>query len=56
MHIEKFRQNGTTILLILPTMAKIKALYQRAAWLEHSHLREVGQVQTVIQSYRQNRT
>jgi ABC-2 type transport system ATP-binding protein len=54
--IEEFRNNGTTILLVSHTMAKIEAMCQRAAWLEHGHLREVGQPQAVIQSYRQNRS
>ena len=56
MHIEKFRQNGTTILLVSHAMAKIEAMCQRAAWLEHGHLREDGRPQAAIQSYRQNRS
>jgi len=51
--IERFRQKGTTILLVSHNMAAIAAMCQRAAWLDHGAIITVGKPDQVIQAYRQ---
>jgi ABC-2 type transport system ATP-binding protein len=53
MRIEAFRLHGTAILLVSHNMDMIKAMCQRAAWLDHGILKAIGEPVQVIQAYRE---
>ena len=52
--MEKFHQQGATIMLVSHSMDVIRVMCQRAAWLHHGHLEAVGPVEKVIQDYRKS--
>ena len=49
--IRKFRQSGSTILVVSHNPASIKALCNRVLWLERGVIRLVGPVEQVMQQY-----
>jgi ABC-type polysaccharide/polyol phosphate transport system ATPase subunit len=49
--IREFRESGSTILVVSHSPASIKALCNRALWLEHGALRLLGPVDTVVDRY-----
>jgi ABC-type polysaccharide/polyol phosphate transport system ATPase subunit len=51
--ITKFRENGTSILLVSHAMELIQKMCQRAAWLDHGKLMIMGEPAQVIQAYRE---
>jgi len=51
--INRFREEGTTILLVAHNMELIQQMCQRAAWLHHGELKSLGEPDEVIQAYRQ---
>jgi len=46
--IREFREAGATILLVSHSMAAVKNMCSRAAWLDHGHLIEVGEAASVV--------
>jgi ABC-2 type transport system ATP-binding protein/lipopolysaccharide transport system ATP-binding protein len=52
--IETFQAKGTSILLVSHNMALVLQMCQRAAWLDHGHLKAFGPVDEVVQAYREN--
>ncbi len=51
--IAKFRQIGTSILLVSHSMDTILDMCQRVAWLDHGKLMLIGDPVTVVQAYRE---
>ncbi|MCB1771575.1 MAG: ABC transporter ATP-binding protein [Candidatus Competibacteraceae bacterium] len=49
--IRKFRENGSTILVVSHSPTSIKALCSRALWLEHGKIRLMGPVGQVVDQY-----
>jgi ABC-2 type transport system ATP-binding protein len=47
-----FRENGTTTLIVSHSMDTIERSCQRAAWLHHGKILQVGEPQQVIAAYR----
>jgi ABC-type polysaccharide/polyol phosphate transport system ATPase subunit len=54
--MQEFRQQGATILLVSHSMDIILQVSHRAAWLDHGHLKAVGEPEAVIHAYRQSQT
>ncbi|MCU0484950.1 MAG: ABC transporter ATP-binding protein [Anaerolineales bacterium] len=52
--IAHFRENGTTILMVSHSMATIQRLCQRAAWIDHGRVMQMGEPAQVISAYRGN--
>jgi ABC-2 type transport system ATP-binding protein len=52
--IRHYQNNQTTILLVSHSMEMISSMCKRAAWLEKGHLRMLGEVPDVVDSYQQN--
>ncbi len=52
--MQKFREMGATILLVSHNMDTIAGMCHRAAWLDQGKIRAIGDVDSVIQSYRDN--
>lgn len=52
--MQKFREMGATILLVSHNMDTIGGMCHRAAWLDQGKIRAIGDVDSVIQSYRAN--
>lgn len=52
--IRKYRQEGTSILLVAHNMDLIQDMCQRAAWLDHGELKACGDPAEVIRAYRQH--
>ena len=50
--IREFQENKTTILLVSHNTDLIAKLCNRAAWLEHGHLRMIGEAVDVVDNYR----
>ena len=50
--IREFQENKTTILLVSHNTDLIAKLCNRAAWLEHGHLRMIGEALDVVDNYR----
>jgi len=50
--IREFQENKTTILLVSHNTDLIAKLCNRAAWLEHGHLRMIGEAVNVVDHYR----
>lgn len=50
--IARFRENGTTILLVSHTMDPIERLCQRVVWIDHGKIEMVGKPNEVISAYR----
>ncbi len=53
--IEAFRQRGAAILLVSHGMNTIESMCQRAAWLDHGVVKEIGRPGQVIRAYRDGR-
>ncbi len=51
--ISEFCERGTSILLVSHNMLMIKAMCQRAAWLDHGEMKLVGEPGSVVEAYRQ---
>jgi len=49
--IERFRQDGRTIVLVSHGLTQIEQLCDTVAWLEKSHLNELGSALDVVQKY-----
>ncbi len=49
-----FRENGTAILIVSHSMDTIERNCQRAAWLHHGQLLQIGDPQEVIAAYRES--
>jgi len=49
--IRKFRETGSTILVVSHSPTSIKALCNRALWLEHGVIRQFGPVDVVVDQY-----
>jgi ABC-type polysaccharide/polyol phosphate transport system ATPase subunit len=49
--IRKFRENGSTILVVSHSPNSIKALCNRALWLEHGAIRLMGPANDVVDQY-----
>lgn len=54
--MQEFREQGATILFVSHSMAIIEEMCDRAAWLDHGRLMEVGPPDAVIQAYRNHQT
>lgn len=52
--IRDFREQGSTILLVSHSPGSIKALCNRALWLEHGTIRAIGSVDEVVSRYASN--
>jgi ABC-type polysaccharide/polyol phosphate transport system ATPase subunit len=52
--IRKFRENGSTILVVSHSPTSIKALCNRALWLEHGKIRLMGPVDAIVDQYAPN--
>jgi len=50
--IKQFQDNKTTILLVSHSTELVASLCNRAAWLEHGHLRMIGEATDVVGSYK----
>jgi ABC-type polysaccharide/polyol phosphate transport system ATPase subunit len=51
--IQQYREAGTTILVVAHNMALIQSMCQRAAWLDHGHIKTIGLPEEAIKDYRQ---
>jgi ABC-2 type transport system ATP-binding protein len=49
--IERFRQDGRTIVLVSHGLSQIEQICDTVAWLEKSHLKELGSSFEVVQKY-----
>jgi ABC-type polysaccharide/polyol phosphate transport system ATPase subunit len=49
--IREFHDSGSTILVVSHSPTAIKALCNRALWLEHGAIRQIGPVDTIIAQY-----
>ncbi len=49
--IREFRESGSTILVVSHSPTSIKALCNRALWLEHGMIRQMGPVDAVVDQY-----
>ncbi|MEW5870918.1 MAG: ABC transporter ATP-binding protein [Chloroflexota bacterium] len=52
--LQEFREKGVTILFVSHAMTVVEQICNRAAWLDHGHLMNAGEVNQVIQDYRQS--
>jgi ABC-type polysaccharide/polyol phosphate transport system ATPase subunit len=52
--IQTFRAQGVTILLVSHSMGTIRQMCQRAAWLEHGTLKQVGRADEVSRFYEES--
>ncbi len=52
--MRKFREGGTTILLVSHDLTTIEKMCSRAAWLDQGRTKALGDVNNVIQAYREN--
>lgn len=50
--ISQFRENGATILMVSHSMDSIQKLCQRAAWISHGRIVQIGTPDQVITAYR----
>jgi ABC-2 type transport system ATP-binding protein len=53
--MEKFREQGATILFVSHSMDVVNGMCQRVAWVDHGRLQMVGDASEVIQAYRDGR-
>jgi ABC-2 type transport system ATP-binding protein/lipopolysaccharide transport system ATP-binding protein len=51
--IAKYREGGTTILLVSHSMDPIEALCQRVVWIDHGRIAMIGSPEKVIAAYRE---
>ncbi|MCE1255100.1 MAG: ABC transporter ATP-binding protein [Anaerolineae bacterium] len=49
--INKFRDEGSTILLVTHAMSTVLERCNRAAWLDHGNLKSIGQAGDVVKDY-----
>jgi ABC-2 type transport system ATP-binding protein len=49
--IARFRANGATMLMVSHSLAAVRSMCSRAAWLEHGSLRAVGPADEVVRQY-----
>jgi len=54
--MQKFRDIGTTCVLVSHNMDTIKKMCTRAAWLDHGQIETVGETSEVIQANLQSQT
>jgi ABC-2 type transport system ATP-binding protein/lipopolysaccharide transport system ATP-binding protein len=50
-HLHELRQRGTTIVLVSHDLGLIRDLCDRALWLDHGHVREIGASRDVVEAY-----
>jgi len=55
IRMNKFKEEGTTILLVSHSAENIESLCSRAIWLDHGEVRASGQVDEIMSLYRQLR-
>jgi ABC-2 type transport system ATP-binding protein/lipopolysaccharide transport system ATP-binding protein len=53
--IQEFRDHGAAIFLVSHNMSMIDSMCDQAAWLDHGHLKSLGQPGEVIRAYRSGR-
>ena len=53
--IAQFRKNGTSILMVSHSMAKIEEMCQRAVWLDHGKIKIIGKPKDVINAYHERK-
>jgi ABC-type polysaccharide/polyol phosphate transport system ATPase subunit len=49
--IREFREAGATILLVSHSMASVKKMCSRAAWLDHGRVMAVDQAEAVVEKF-----
>jgi homopolymeric O-antigen transport system ATP-binding protein len=49
--VHQLRENGTTILFVTHSMPEVKNLGDRTLWLEHGHLKAIGDTGTVVSKF-----
>jgi ABC-type polysaccharide/polyol phosphate transport system ATPase subunit len=54
VRINKFRQDGTTILLVSHNASSIENMCSRAIWLDHGEIKAEGPTEEVLSLYRQS--
>lgn len=52
--IAEILENGTTLLFVSHNAAQVKALCNKAVWLDHGHLMAYGETESVYSMYEQN--
>ena len=50
-HLFALRQRGTTIILVSHAMSLVQDLCDRALWLDHGRIADLGDARTVVQGY-----
>src|SRR4029077_6333048 len=50
-HLYELRQRGTTIVLVLHSLPLVQDLCDGAVWLDHGHVKAVGDSRDVVQQY-----
>jgi ABC-type polysaccharide/polyol phosphate transport system ATPase subunit len=51
VRINNFREQGGTILMVSHDMNTIQRICDRAAWLDHGEIIQIGLVEAVVQKY-----
>lgn len=46
-----FRREGRTVVVVSHSMPQLRGMADHAAWLEHGHLRDVGEARVVLEKY-----
>jgi ABC-type polysaccharide/polyol phosphate transport system ATPase subunit len=54
VRMQEFRDNGATILFVSHNMSSIEMMCHRVAWIDHGQVKAVGDVQEMIDIYRQS--
>ncbi len=49
--VKKFRENGTTVLLVTHSISAVKSMCNRAMWLHHGQLQAEGSVDEIVKHY-----
>jgi ABC-type polysaccharide/polyol phosphate transport system ATPase subunit len=52
--IQKYRANGTTVLLASHDLQTIHSLCTRATWIEQGRIQAIGEINQIIKQYREN--
>lgn len=53
--IAELMSGGTTVLFVSHSIEQVERLCQRVVWLEHGHVRMIGDTETVCNFYKQSR-
>ncbi len=49
--VHELRERGVTILFVTHAMSEVKSIGDRAMWLEHGHVKALGNTDTVVNQY-----